>query len=106
LAALLQSYAVEGISHVQVWLEPTTPAAIESFAPVLHLLDRPQPTKVHEDDQGVGADARHIGLKSTSVATSLTHRCAVDPNQPQLQAHAVIAPCVRDVNQHRREQPS
>jgi alkanesulfonate monooxygenase SsuD/methylene tetrahydromethanopterin reductase-like flavin-dependent oxidoreductase (luciferase family) len=40
LAALLRGYASAGISHVQVWLEPTTPAAIESFAPVLGLLDR------------------------------------------------------------------
>jgi alkanesulfonate monooxygenase SsuD/methylene tetrahydromethanopterin reductase-like flavin-dependent oxidoreductase (luciferase family) len=40
LANLLRAYAREGISHVQVWLEPTTVAGIEAFAPVLELLDR------------------------------------------------------------------
>jgi alkanesulfonate monooxygenase SsuD/methylene tetrahydromethanopterin reductase-like flavin-dependent oxidoreductase (luciferase family) len=40
LAESLRSYALEGITHVQVWLEPATPAGIEEFAPVLEMLDR------------------------------------------------------------------
>lgn len=40
IAAALRGFAAEGISHVQVWLEPNTLAGIESFAPVLELLDR------------------------------------------------------------------
>jgi alkanesulfonate monooxygenase SsuD/methylene tetrahydromethanopterin reductase-like flavin-dependent oxidoreductase (luciferase family) len=40
LAAELRAYADAGISHVQVWLEPNTPAGIEAFAPVLELLDQ------------------------------------------------------------------
>ncbi len=40
LAELLRGYAREGISHVQVWLDPSTVAGIEAFAPVLELLDR------------------------------------------------------------------
>lgn len=40
LAEALRAYAAEGISHVQVWLEPATPAGIEAFAPTLELLDR------------------------------------------------------------------
>jgi alkanesulfonate monooxygenase SsuD/methylene tetrahydromethanopterin reductase-like flavin-dependent oxidoreductase (luciferase family) len=40
LAELLRAYAAEGISQVQVVLEPMTAAGIESFAPVLGLLDR------------------------------------------------------------------
>ena len=39
LAESLRAYANAGISHVQVWLEPSTPAGIESFAKVLELLD-------------------------------------------------------------------
>jgi alkanesulfonate monooxygenase SsuD/methylene tetrahydromethanopterin reductase-like flavin-dependent oxidoreductase (luciferase family) len=39
LAAGLQCYASAGFTHVQVWLEPSTIAAIEAFAPVLELLD-------------------------------------------------------------------
>jgi hypothetical protein len=35
VADLLASFADAGIGHVQVVLEPSTPAAIESFAPVL-----------------------------------------------------------------------
>jgi alkanesulfonate monooxygenase SsuD/methylene tetrahydromethanopterin reductase-like flavin-dependent oxidoreductase (luciferase family) len=40
LAATLRVYADEGISHVQLWIEPVTPAGIAAFAPVLELLDR------------------------------------------------------------------
>jgi alkanesulfonate monooxygenase SsuD/methylene tetrahydromethanopterin reductase-like flavin-dependent oxidoreductase (luciferase family) len=40
LAALLRALAREGIGHVQVWLEPSTVAGIEAFAPVLERLDR------------------------------------------------------------------
>jgi alkanesulfonate monooxygenase SsuD/methylene tetrahydromethanopterin reductase-like flavin-dependent oxidoreductase (luciferase family) len=40
IAAGLRAYADAGLSHVQVWLEPNTPAGIEAFAPVLQELDR------------------------------------------------------------------
>ena len=40
LADLLRGYAREGITHVQVWLDPSTVAGVEEFAPVLDLLDR------------------------------------------------------------------
>jgi alkanesulfonate monooxygenase SsuD/methylene tetrahydromethanopterin reductase-like flavin-dependent oxidoreductase (luciferase family) len=40
IAAGLRAYADAGVSHVQVWLEPNTPAGIEAFAPVLDELDR------------------------------------------------------------------
>jgi alkanesulfonate monooxygenase SsuD/methylene tetrahydromethanopterin reductase-like flavin-dependent oxidoreductase (luciferase family) len=40
LANLLRTFAREGISHVQLWLEPATMAGIDAFAPVLELLDR------------------------------------------------------------------
>ena len=40
LADLLRGYAREGITHVQVWLDPSTVAGVEAFAPVLDLLDR------------------------------------------------------------------
>ncbi len=40
LAALLRAFAADGISHVQVWLDPNTEAGLEAFAPVLELLDR------------------------------------------------------------------
>lgn len=39
LAALLRGFAAEGITHVQIWLEPNTLAGIEAFAPTLPLLD-------------------------------------------------------------------
>ncbi len=39
LAELLRGYAREGITHVQVWLDPSTVAGVEAFAPVLDLLD-------------------------------------------------------------------
>jgi alkanesulfonate monooxygenase SsuD/methylene tetrahydromethanopterin reductase-like flavin-dependent oxidoreductase (luciferase family) len=39
LADGLRSYVRAGFSHVQVWLEPSTIAGIEAFAPVLALLD-------------------------------------------------------------------
>ena len=41
IAAGLRAYADAGLSHVQVWLEPNTPAGIEAFVPVLEELDRP-----------------------------------------------------------------
>lgn len=40
LAQALRGYADQGISHVQIWLEPGTLAGIEAFAPTLELLDR------------------------------------------------------------------
>lgn len=40
LATALRAYADAGIGHVQVWLDPTTVAGAEVFAPVLSLLDR------------------------------------------------------------------
>jgi alkanesulfonate monooxygenase SsuD/methylene tetrahydromethanopterin reductase-like flavin-dependent oxidoreductase (luciferase family) len=40
IAAGLRAYAAAGLSHLQVWLEPNTPAGIEAFAPVLEALDR------------------------------------------------------------------
>jgi alkanesulfonate monooxygenase SsuD/methylene tetrahydromethanopterin reductase-like flavin-dependent oxidoreductase (luciferase family) len=40
IAAGLRAYADAGLSHVQIWLEPNTPAGIEAFAPVLAELDR------------------------------------------------------------------
>jgi len=41
IAAELRAYAAEGISHVQVYLDPMTLAGVEAFAPVLEALDRP-----------------------------------------------------------------
>jgi alkanesulfonate monooxygenase SsuD/methylene tetrahydromethanopterin reductase-like flavin-dependent oxidoreductase (luciferase family) len=40
IAGALRAYAREGLSHVQVWLSPCTPAGVESFAATLELLDR------------------------------------------------------------------
>jgi alkanesulfonate monooxygenase SsuD/methylene tetrahydromethanopterin reductase-like flavin-dependent oxidoreductase (luciferase family) len=40
VAETLRGYAREGLSHVQVWLSPCTPAGVESFAAALELLDR------------------------------------------------------------------
>jgi hypothetical protein len=40
LAAALRAYAAEGITHLQLWIEPATPTGIAAFAPVLELLDR------------------------------------------------------------------
>jgi probable F420-dependent oxidoreductase len=40
IAAGLRAHAEAGLSHVQIWLEPNTPAGIEAFAPVLEELDR------------------------------------------------------------------
>lgn len=40
VAATLREYAGLGISHVQVLLQPSTPAAIEEFAAVLAILDQ------------------------------------------------------------------
>ncbi len=40
LAELLRGYAGEGITHVQVWLDPSTVAGVEEFARTLELLDR------------------------------------------------------------------
>jgi len=41
LAAVFRAYADEGISHLQVWVNPTTVAGIEQLAPVLEALDLP-----------------------------------------------------------------
>jgi len=40
IAERMRSYARAGISHVQLWLEPSTQAGIEAFAPVLAFLDQ------------------------------------------------------------------
>ena len=40
LADLFRAYAAEGISHLQVWVNPTTVAGLEQLAPVLEALDR------------------------------------------------------------------
>jgi alkanesulfonate monooxygenase SsuD/methylene tetrahydromethanopterin reductase-like flavin-dependent oxidoreductase (luciferase family) len=40
LAEELRAYAQEGVSHVQLWLEPNTRESLEAFAPVLERLDR------------------------------------------------------------------
>jgi probable F420-dependent oxidoreductase len=40
IAAGLRAYADYGVSHLQVRLEPNTPAGIAAFAPVLEALDR------------------------------------------------------------------
>jgi alkanesulfonate monooxygenase SsuD/methylene tetrahydromethanopterin reductase-like flavin-dependent oxidoreductase (luciferase family) len=40
IAAGLRAYADAGVNHVQIWLEPNTPAGIEAFAPVLEEIDR------------------------------------------------------------------
>lgn len=39
IAAHLKSYANAGVSHVQLWLDPSTPTALESFGEVLSALD-------------------------------------------------------------------
>jgi alkanesulfonate monooxygenase SsuD/methylene tetrahydromethanopterin reductase-like flavin-dependent oxidoreductase (luciferase family) len=39
LAEHLRSYADAGVSHVQLWIDPSTPEAVASFAPVLAALD-------------------------------------------------------------------
>jgi alkanesulfonate monooxygenase SsuD/methylene tetrahydromethanopterin reductase-like flavin-dependent oxidoreductase (luciferase family) len=39
LAEACCAYAREGIHHLQIWLEPLTPAGVEALAPVLALLD-------------------------------------------------------------------
>jgi probable F420-dependent oxidoreductase len=41
IAAELRAYASEGISHVQIYLDPMTLAGVEAFAPILEALDRP-----------------------------------------------------------------
>ena len=40
LAKGLRAYADAGFTHVQLWLEPSTLAGIDAFAPVLEFLDR------------------------------------------------------------------
>jgi alkanesulfonate monooxygenase SsuD/methylene tetrahydromethanopterin reductase-like flavin-dependent oxidoreductase (luciferase family) len=40
LAELLRAFAREGVSHVHLWLEPNTLAAIDAVVPVLKLLDQ------------------------------------------------------------------
>lgn len=40
MAESLRAFAREGVSHVQLWLTPTSRAGVEAFAPVLTLLDR------------------------------------------------------------------
>lgn len=40
IAETLRGYASAGVSHLQLWLDPSTPAGIESFGRVLEELDR------------------------------------------------------------------
>jgi probable F420-dependent oxidoreductase len=40
LADSLRDYAAAGFSHIQLWLEPANPAAIEAFATTLEFLDQ------------------------------------------------------------------
>jgi hypothetical protein len=40
MAAELLGLCALGVSHVQLLMDPHTPAALEAFAPVLGLLDR------------------------------------------------------------------
>jgi len=40
LAATLRAFALEGVSHVQLFLAPGTTQGVEAFAPVLDLLDK------------------------------------------------------------------
>jgi alkanesulfonate monooxygenase SsuD/methylene tetrahydromethanopterin reductase-like flavin-dependent oxidoreductase (luciferase family) len=40
LATALRAYADEGITHLQVQIEPHTPASLHAFARVIELLDR------------------------------------------------------------------
>ena len=40
MADTFRAFAREGISHVQIWLSPTSSAGVEAFAPVLELLDQ------------------------------------------------------------------
>ena len=41
LAEILRGHARQGISHVQVVLDPNTAAGVEEYARVLEYLDRP-----------------------------------------------------------------
>lgn len=40
MAERFRAFAREGVSHVQIWLTPSSRAGVEAFAPVLELLDR------------------------------------------------------------------
>jgi alkanesulfonate monooxygenase SsuD/methylene tetrahydromethanopterin reductase-like flavin-dependent oxidoreductase (luciferase family) len=40
MAETFRAFAREGVSHVQIWLTPTSRAGVEAFAPVLEILDR------------------------------------------------------------------
>lgn len=40
MADQLRAFAAAGISHVQLWLTPTSRTGVEAFAPVLELLDK------------------------------------------------------------------
>jgi len=40
MAERLRAFAREGVSHVQLWMTPTSRAGVDAFAPVLELLDR------------------------------------------------------------------
>jgi len=39
IAAVLRAYAAQGISHVQLVIDPVTPAGVESLVPILEALD-------------------------------------------------------------------
>jgi alkanesulfonate monooxygenase SsuD/methylene tetrahydromethanopterin reductase-like flavin-dependent oxidoreductase (luciferase family) len=43
IVELLRAFAREGISHVRVWLDPSSPEGIEAFAPILEDFDRGEP---------------------------------------------------------------
>jgi hypothetical protein len=40
MAVALREFAKVGVTHLQVWLDPTTVAGIEEFAATLDLLDQ------------------------------------------------------------------
>ncbi|CAN5562219.1 hypothetical protein BH23CHL8_BH23CHL8_29290 [soil metagenome] len=40
MADTLRAFAAEGIGHVQLVIDPVTPAGVEALAPVLEALDR------------------------------------------------------------------
>jgi alkanesulfonate monooxygenase SsuD/methylene tetrahydromethanopterin reductase-like flavin-dependent oxidoreductase (luciferase family) len=40
IAAVLRAFAAEGISHVQLVVDPITLASLDALAPVLEALDR------------------------------------------------------------------
>jgi alkanesulfonate monooxygenase SsuD/methylene tetrahydromethanopterin reductase-like flavin-dependent oxidoreductase (luciferase family) len=43
IAAVLRDFAAAGISHVQLVIDPVTPAGVEALAPILEALDASSP---------------------------------------------------------------